>query len=128
MERRDTFLLLLALAGGGYATYANWDTIYDTLGLADLAPGKVRAITLAKRANTLHRTRPNWEILDERLRTGEIEMPEDGSGWHSEAIAGERFYVRCNYLEDGEPVSLHFRVDVTKESVEELESPPAAPR
>jgi hypothetical protein len=125
MERRDKLILLLLLAGGGYATYRNWDVINTTLGLDDIAPGRVKAIDLAKRDTTFHRGRPNSVVVQELARGGEIELAPDA--WQAQRQDGDVFRVTCTFRQRGESRCYEFEVDVSTGRVTFLESESTQP-
>jgi hypothetical protein len=110
MERRDKWFLLLLLAGAGYAGYRNWDVISTTLGLDDIAPGKVKAIDLAQREMTFERSRPNSVVLKDRARRGEIEFGPDA--WHATRQGGDLFRVFFTFREGGQDRCYEFDVDI----------------
>lgn len=126
MERRDQVIVLLVLAGAGYAGYRNWDAISARLGLNDLSPRHVKAISLAKRAFTFERTRNNSLVVDDWIRREEVTV--DGDPWHAQALQGERFLVTCRMRRDDENDERRFVVDVGSGDCRPLEADEPAPR
>jgi hypothetical protein len=125
MERKDKLILLLLLAGAGYFGYTHWDTISITLGLDDIAPGRVKAIDLAKREQSFQRGRPNSIVLADQVRSGDIVMDHDA--WQAQRLHGDVFLVLCNYRERGERHCHRFEVDVATNGVTLLEDEDAQP-
>ena len=126
MERRDAVLLLLMLAGGGYAVYANWTKISDKLGLDDFGPARLKAIDLAKRSNDLEQYRTNADVLMARQKSREIFVR--GDPWSAEPVADHRFVVTFSFLRDDDAQRLRFDVDTAKRTVLLLDGPYAKPR
>jgi hypothetical protein len=126
MERRDKLVLLLLLAGAGWAGYEHWDTIVAKLGLDDLSPGRVKAIDLAKRDLTFERVRSNQLVLDERVRLGEIVATEHA--WSAVRIGGGRFLVTYDYKERGVAQKYQFEVDTATNAVTLVDNGPPSPR
>jgi len=127
MEKRDAFFLLLVLGGGGYAVHRHWDTIATKLGFADLSPGRLKAIALAKDSSDFERGFQNWQWLQSRAKRREIELAAEP--WDAKPIAGEVYAVRVHWVEDDEPIVASFRVDVVNRTVRyEANEEAAAPR
>ncbi len=126
MERKDKLILLLMLSGAGYAAFANWDTMRTKLGLDDLAPGRLKAIDLAKKDMTLDRTLANWLVLHERRRNKEIEMEEEP--WDATRLEGNRFLVVVRFTERGQPHGYRFEVNTASGGVTRLEDGARPPR
>jgi hypothetical protein len=129
MERRDACLLLLVLGGGGYAAWTHWDVIAAKLSFADLSPGRLKAIELAKDASDFERGATNWQYLQTRHKRREIELPSEP--WSAEPIAGEQYRVLARWLDDGDRVVVAFQVDVARRTVVyegALDEAPATPR
>ena len=127
MERRDAFILQLVLGGGGYAAYEHRDVIAEKLSFADLSPGRLKAISLAKDSSDFDRGSHNWQWLQSRAKRREIELPAEP--WDADPIAGEVYAVRVRWVDDGDPVVASFRVDIAKRTVHyESAEEPASPR
>src|SRR5712671_7291309 len=92
MDKKDTLVLLLVLAAGGYAVHANWPKIRLKLGLNDLNPGRIRAMELAKKSFDFDQNRDNTTVLTDRRANGEIQLPADP--WSAEPIDEGHFRVR----------------------------------
>jgi hypothetical protein len=115
MEKRDALFLLLALGGGGYAAYTHWDVIAEKLSFADLSPGRLKAVELAKDSNDFDRGFRNWQWLQTQKKNGLLQMAEDP--WSAEPIAGEEYTVLARWVDDGEPMVVSFRVNIAKRTV-----------
>lgn len=128
MEKRDAILVLLVLSGGGYGMWRNWGAIAAKLQLGDLDPGRLRAVQLAKEANSLASSYPNWQYLQTRKQNTEITMTADA--WKAEYVTGEEYHVEVRWTEDGEPVIANFRVDTATRTTKfaGFGNQPAAPR
>ena len=128
MEKRDAVVLLAMLGCGSYAVYANWDVIVDKLDLQQLEPKRLKAIDLAKKANTFSFAVTNWQELQTRQQRGEIELSPEP--WSAELIEQQRFHVVVRWVEEGSPVAHGFKVDIaTRVVIHEGElSTAAAPR
>lgn len=127
MEKRDAFILLLLLGGGGYAAYEHWDVIAEKLSFADLSPGRLKAISLAKDSNDFDRGFHNWQWLQSRAKRREIELEPEP--WSAEPIAGEVYAVHVRWTDDGDHMAAHFRVDVANRTVQyDAPDEPASPR
>ncbi len=128
MEKRDS-LLLLALAGAGaYGVFTHWDTIREKLGVEDFYPGRLKAIQLAKNAYNWAPPTPNWIVLRDREKNGDITLAKDA--WHATEIKDPKFRVTCTWTESGERHMHVFAVDIGFSSVVyegEAEIQPAAP-
>ena len=128
MEKRDAAFLLLLLGGGGYAVYANWDTIADRLGLHELNPRVMKAVDLAKESRDFEPGVANWQHLQARRERGEIEFA--GDPWSAELIQGHQYRVVARWRR-GEHVEMHgFTVNVATRTVsyDGALDAPAAPR
>ncbi|HLQ37019.1 MAG TPA: hypothetical protein VK348_04415 [Planctomycetota bacterium] len=110
MDKKDTLVLLLVLAAGGYAVHANWPKIRLKLGLNDLNPGRIRAMELAKKSFDFDQNRDNTTVLTDRRANGEIQLPADP--WSAEPIDEGHFRVFLSFTETGEPHRLLFNVDI----------------
>lgn len=127
MEKRDAFLLMLVLGGGGYAAYEHWDVIAEKLSFAELSPGRLKAISLAKESNDFDRGFRNWQWLQTRAKQREIELPAEP--WEASPIAGQVYAVRVRWTDGGDPIVANFRVDVGLRTVRyEAGEPAASPR
>ena len=131
MEKRDAFILLLVLGGGGYAAYTHWDVIAEKLSLADLSPGRLKAVDLAKNAADIGNGFSNWQWLESRSKRREIELPADP--WIAEPLVGEQYRVTVRWLEveDQERIVVAWKVDIGKRTVEAegvVSQTPASPR
>lgn len=127
MERRDKLFLLLVLGGGAYAVHTNWETIRDKLGLDDLAPGRIKAMELAKKNYNFERSIPNWQVVANLEANKEIEV--DGDPWAAERIENDQWRVTCTYWQRGRQVQHLFRVNVNTGAVawmgeQDLDRPP----
>jgi hypothetical protein len=116
MERKDAFMMLLLLGGGGYAVYANWTAISTKLGLDDFYPGRIKAIQLAKEANSFEQYRSNWTAVQARMKNGEIKGLADP--WNATEIAAPKYRVTCTFFEEGERRVHVFLVDVGTRAVQ----------
>lgn len=128
MEKRDAILCLLLLGGGGYAVYANWDTISAKLGLAEYNPGRIKAIELARQEMNFELGVTNWQWLESRQQLGEIQF--EGDPWQAEAIGGQEYRVTVRWIEAGAHVAHGFRVNIATRTIVH-DGPigePAAPR
>ena len=127
MEKRDAVVLLLLL-GGGYAVYANWDTIAAKLDLDELDPRTIKAIDLAQKDSSFERNVANRLFLESRRVSGEIELAADP--WQAEAIGGQDYRVTVRWVEGGEPVVHGFSVNIATRTVvyDGLVDEAAAPR
>lgn len=127
MEKRDAFILLLVLGGGGYAAHEHWDVIAEKLSFADLSPGRLKAISLAKESNDFDRGFHNWQWLQARAKRREIELAAEP--WDADPIAGEVYAVRVRWVDDGDAIVARFRVDIANRTVHyESDDEPASPR
>lgn len=126
MEKRDALFLLLVIGGGGYAAYENWDVIAAKLSLAQLSPGSLKAISLAKESSDFERGFQNWQWLESRAKRREIELAADP--WEAAPIAGQVYAVRVRWVDDGDPIVASFRVDVANRTVRYETDDAAAPR
>jgi hypothetical protein len=115
VEKRDAFLLLLALGGAGYAAYANWDVIAEKLSLAELSPSHLKAIQLAKDSSDLGAGATNWQWLQSRERLGEIRLAKEP--WSSRHVAGQDYDLIVRWDEDGDAIAHRFRVDIANRTV-----------
>lgn len=115
METRDALLLLALLGAGAYAAHANWDTIRTKLSFDDLDPEKLRAVKLCQDAYSFAPPDPNWIVLRDRAKNGEIKVPENA--WRATTIQHPRYRVTCTWLESGSPCVHAFTVDLGKCSV-----------
>jgi hypothetical protein len=115
MEKRDAILLLLVLGGVGYAAHANWDVIKEKLSFADLSPGRMKAIELAKDSSDFESGSTNWQYMQSRSRQGAIQLAPEP--WSAEPIAGEDYRVVARWTEDGERLAFGFRVNVATRTV-----------
>ena len=131
MERRDQFLLLLALGGAGYAVHANWDMIAEKLSISDLSPGRIKAMELAKDSSNFQEGATNWQYMQMRSKQGHIRMAT-GSPWSADLIKGDEFRVIARWfeVEDDANVAYGFRVNPLRRTViyEGQITDPAAPR
>jgi hypothetical protein len=129
MERRDAVVLLLVLAGGGYAAYTHWDSISARLGLDDLHAGRVKAMELVKKSCDIDRRHTNLDMMRERAKSGEIEM--QGDPWQADPTEGPNYRVTCTYTVRGARLCETFTVNVNNGAVVWLgegDAPKAAPR
>lgn len=127
MEKRDTAILLLLLGGGGYAAYTHWDVIAEKLSFADLSPGRLKAVELAKDSSDFEQGFRNWQWMQTQHKRGAIELSAEP--WSAEPIAGEQYTVYARWLDGGEPMVVSFRVDIAKRTVlYDGGGTPAAPR
>ena len=101
MEKKDALLMLLLAGAGGYAVFANWETIRLKLGLDDLHPGRIKAMELAKKAYSFEQNTANSVVLRVREDNGEIKL--QGEPWSGVEIKAPRYRVTCTYVENGEP-------------------------
>jgi len=106
MERRDQMILLLLAAVAGYATYANWPAIAESLRLDDLSPGRVKAMHMAKKDMSFDGLQPNSLVLRNRAKNNEIKLGEDP--WTATRIEGDRWLVTVSYSQDGQWVNQQF--------------------
>lgn len=129
MEKRDALFLLLVLGGAGYAGYTHWDVIAEKLSFADLSPGRLKAIDLAKDASDLGQGFTNWQYLQTLAKQKEIELPAEP--WSAEPIAGESYRVYARWSADGDTVLATWQVDVAERTVRRQDAAafePASPR
>jgi hypothetical protein len=128
MERKDAILLVALAGAGAWAVYANWDTIRDKVGVDDLSPGKLKAVQLAKDAFTWNPPAPNWMVLRDREKNGEIELP--AHAWRAYELQSSQYRVTCTWVENGASQVHVFRVDIGSSAVayDGLEGNPPAPR
>lgn len=127
MEKRDAAILLLLLGGGGYAAYTHWDVIAEKLSLADLSPGRIKAIELAKDSSDFEQGFRNWQWMQTQQKRGAIQLSAEP--WSAEPIAGEQYTVYARWTDEGEPMVVSFRVDVAARTVRyDGDTAPAAPR
>lgn len=115
MERRDALLLLALIGGGAYAAHTHWDTIRDKLSFDDLDPEKLRAMKLCQEAYSFAPPDPNWIVLRDRAKNGDIKVPENA--WRATAIQHPRYRVTCTWIEAGSPCVHAFTVDLGKSAV-----------
>ena len=128
MEKRDAMFLLLVLGGGGYATYANWDTIVERLGLEQLDPGRIKAIVLAKDASDFQGGATNWQYIQSRHARGEIAVTQDP--WVAKLVTGQQYRVTVHWNEDDADVVHGFTVNIATRTVihQGTQQEPASPR
>ena len=128
MEKRDAFLLLVLSGASGYGVYANWATLRVKLGLDDMHPGRIKALQLAKDANTFEPYSVNSVVLRDRASNGEINL--QGEPWSATEIQKPRYRVTCTFLEKGERKVHCFTVDIAAGGVtyEGLDDSKPAPR
>lgn len=128
MEKRDALFLLLVLGGIGYAAYTHWDVIEEKIGFADLSPGRLKAIELAKDSNDFETASPNWQWLQTQKKRRAIELSDEP--WSAEPIAGEDYAVTARWIDDGEHVVVGFHVNIANRTVtyDGLLGTAAAPR
>ncbi|MEZ6037486.1 MAG: hypothetical protein R3F29_08400 [Planctomycetota bacterium] len=115
MEKRDAVFLLALLGGGGYATWTHWDAIAARLGLGELEPGGIKAISLAKKGFDFEAGTTNWQHLQTRADQDEIELPRDA--WTAQSSGENRFVVTVHWLERGEDQARRFDVDILTNAV-----------
>lgn len=120
MERKDRIIVLLMLGGIGYGAYHYRDVIEHRLGLDDLAPGRIKAVVLAKQAFTFDRYRPNWVVLEGWLHDGTIQA--DGELWTADRVTGNDFRVLCHYRDHGTPRVHAFDVNTDSGTVQAKEN------
>jgi hypothetical protein len=128
MEKKDALLMLLLAGAGGYAVYANWEPIRLKLGLDDLHPGRIKAVQLAKEANSFEAYSVNSVVLRDREANGEIKL--QGEPWSATEIKRPRYRVTCTFFEKGQRKVHRFAVDVASGAVlyEGLDDGKPAPR
>jgi hypothetical protein len=110
MERRDKFILLLLLAGGGLYAHRHWDEIATRLSLDDLRPGRIKAMELAKKEYTFERVRTNDVVVQQRVSAGEIKAV--GDLWTADPQGGDRYFVNCTWVEGRDRCTQVFEVDI----------------
>jgi hypothetical protein len=117
MERRDQFLLLLALGGAGYAIHSNWDTIALKLSFSELSPGRIKSMELARDSSNFQEGATNWQYMQTASKQGRIRLAPEP--WTSDLIRGEEFHVIARWydVEDDTNVAYGFRVDTAKRTV-----------
>jgi hypothetical protein len=95
---------------GGMAVHRNWDAISATLGLESIAPGMLRAVDLAKSANTLDRYRSNYAVIQARVRDGAGRI--EAGDWQGSKRTDRLYLVTFPFTENGEPDGYWFEVDI----------------
>lgn len=125
MEKRDAILMTLLAGAAAYGAYRNWNTISEKLGLEDFCPARVKAIHLAKDAFSFAPPSPNWVVLRDRAKNGEITLPKEP--WHASEIQDPRYRVTCTWTEAGQQHVHVFTVDNGRSSVDYEGEEAAAP-
>ena len=117
MERRDQFLLLLALGGAAYFAHANWDLITEKLSISDLSPGRIKAMELAKDSSNFQEGATNWQYMQMRSKQGHIRMAP--GPWSADLIKGDEFHVIARWfeVEDDADVAYGFKVNPLRRTV-----------
>jgi hypothetical protein len=134
--RWKTLAIWALLCAGGMAVYRNWEAIEEMLGLESISLRNLRAVDLAKSANTLDRYQANSAVIRNRLQesTGRI-VADD---WKGERRTPRLYLVSFTFTEDGIADGYWFEVDLETLEVRNVRGdhklevlygiPPAAPR